>query len=146
MKVRASIAAVGTMAALGLTGAVLLPAAAGARTVTHTLTFTAVQQATANFSKTTGGSADKDVDKAGKVIGFDVLRFAFDPKTGTTSIGVALDTAGGFLYSVLHESSTPVTHGTVTGGTGTYAGATGTITAKSNKAGTRTAVTITYQT
>ncbi len=146
MKIRATIVAAGTAAALSLTGAILLPAAASAHAVSHTLTFTAVQQATVSFSKTTGGSADKDVDQAGKVIGFDVLRFVFNPKTGTASIGVALDTAGGFLYGVLHESSGPVTHGTVTGGTGAYAGATGTITATSNKAGTRTAVTITYQT
>jgi hypothetical protein len=39
-----------------------------------------------------------------------------------------------------------VAHGTLTGGTGTFAGATGTITATSNQAGNKTAVTITYHT
>jgi hypothetical protein len=146
MKIRTTIAAIGTAATLGITGAILLPAAASAHAVTHTLTFTAVQQATASFSKTTGGSADKDVNKAGKVIGFDVLRFTVNPQTGTASVGVALDTAGGFLYGVLQESGGPLAHGTVTGGTGAYAGAAGTITAKTDKAGTRTAVTITYHT
>ena len=145
MKIRATIAAVGTAATLGLTGAILLPAAASAHAVTHTLTFTAVQQATASFSTTTGGAADKDVNKAGKVIGFDVLRFAVNPQTGTASIGVALDTSGGFLYGVLQESGGPVSHGTVTGGTGAFAGAAGTITATS-KTATRTAVTIAYHT
>lgn len=147
MKIRASIAALGTVAVLGVTGAVLLPGAAGARTVTHTLSFTAVQQVATQYSSTSGGAADKDVNKAGKVIGFDVLRFVFDPKTNTASIGVAITTAGGFLYGVLHQPGTsPVAHGTVTGGTGIYAGATGTITATSNQTGSKTAVAITYQT
>jgi hypothetical protein len=145
MKIRATIAAIGTAAALGVTGTILLPAAAGAGTVSHTLTFTSVQQAQAKFSATVSGSEGKDVNKAGKVIGFDVLRFAVNPQTGTASIGVALDTSGGFLYGVLQESGGPVSHGTVTGGTGAFAGAAGTITATS-KTATRTAVTITYHT
>ena len=41
----------------------------------------------------------------------------------------------------------PAVHGRVTGGTGAFRGATGTITARNlNKAGTRTAVTIKYHT
>jgi hypothetical protein len=145
MKFRASIAAIGTAAALGVTGAILLPAAASAHAVTHTLTFTSVQQAQARFSATSTGSEDKDVNKAGKVIGYDVLNFTVNPTTGKVRAGVTLDTAGGFLYGVLQVSSSLVTHGTVTGGTGAFAGATGTITA-TNKTATRTAVTITYQT
>ena len=47
----------------------------------------------------------------------------------------------------MRESEGPVTRGTVTGGTGTYRGATGTITAKTlDKDGTKTAVIITYRT
>ncbi len=145
MKIRVSIAAIGTAAALGVTGTILLPAAAGARTVTHTLTFTSVQQAQARFSATSTGSEDKDVNKAGKVVGYDVLNFTVNPATGKVSAGVTLDTAGGFLYGTLQLSSGSVTHGTVTGGTGTFAGAIGTITAKSISA-TKTAVTITYHT
>jgi hypothetical protein len=147
MKLRASIAAIGTAVALGGTGALLPQTAATAHTMTHTLRFTAVQQATANFSKTIGGAADKDVNKAGKVIGYDVLRFSFNPKTNTTTIGVALDTMGGFLYGVLRESNGPVSRGRVTGGTGIFHRAAGTITARAlNKTGTKTAVTITYHT
>jgi hypothetical protein len=145
MKFRATIAAIGTAAALGITGTILLPAAAGAGTVNHTLTFTSVQQAQAKFSATVGGAEDKDVNQAGKVIGYDVLRFAVNPQTGTATINAAVDMAGGLLYAVLQESGGPVTHGTVTGGTGSFAGATGTITA-TNKTATRTAVTITYHT
>ena len=147
MKIRASIAAIGTVAAVGLTGAMLLPTTASAHATTHTLTFTSVQQASVQYSSTTGGSADKDVNKAGKVIGFDVARFVFNPQTNTISIGVAITNSGGFLYGALHQSaSSPVSHGTVTGGTGIYAGATGTITATSNQAGNKIAVTIKYQT
>jgi hypothetical protein len=144
MKIRATIAAVGTAAALGLTGTILLPAAAaGAGTVTHTLTFTSVQKSQVKFSSSSSGSADLDVNKAGKVIGFDMLNFTVNPATGKVAAGVTVDTAGGFLYGTLKLSSGPVIHGTVTGGTGAFAGATGTITA-TQKTATRTAVTITY--
>ena len=147
MKIRATIAAIGTVAALGITGAIVLPTAASAHATTHTLKFTSVQQASVHYSSTVGGSEDKDVNKAGKVIGFDEARFAFNPQTNTISIGVAITNSGGFLYGALHQSATsPVSHGTVTGGTGIYAGATGTITATSNKAGNKLAVTITYHT
>ena len=145
MKIRASIAAIGTAAALGMTGAIVLPAAASAHAVTHTLTFTSVAQGQAKFSATSTGFEDKDLSKAGKVIGYDVLNVTVGPTTGKVSAWVTLDTAGGLLYGTLKVSSNPVSHGTVTGGTGAFAGATGTITAKSISA-TKTAVTITYQT
>ena len=146
LRARITIAAMATAAAVGTTGAFLLPTAS-ARAVTHTLTFTSVQQATAKLSTTTQAAADKDLNKAGKVIGYDVLRFSFNPKTNTTSIGVAVDLSGGFLYGAMTESDGPVTHGTVTGGTGAFKGAAGTITAKAlDQTGTRIAVTITYHT
>ena len=147
MKIRTSIAAAGAAAVLAGTGALLLPAVASAHSTTHTLKFTAVQLSQANFSKTSGGSAEKDVNSAGKIIGYDVTNFQFNPTTNTASGGVALSTSSGFLYGALKFTSTSnVVHGTVTGGTGAYKGATGTITGIQNKAGTQTAVTITYTT
>ena len=145
MKIRTTIAAASTVAALGITGAIVLPAAASAHAVTHTLTFTSVEQAQAKFSATSMGFEDKAISKADKVIGYDVLNVTADPTTGKVSAWVTVDTAGGFLSGTLKVTSNPVTHGTVTGGTGAFAGATGTITAKSISA-TKTAVTITYQT
>jgi hypothetical protein len=143
---RVSIAAIATAAAVAGTGAFLLPAAS-AHSVTHTLKFTSVQQATASFSRTVGGGEDKDVSKAGKVIGFDVVRFSLNPKTNTASLGVAVALKGGILYGVIRETKGPVTHGKVTGGTGAFRGAAGTITARSlNKNDTKTAVTIAYHT
>ena len=145
MKVRTSIAAAGAAVVLAGTGALLLPAVASAHSTTHTLKFTAVQLAPqAKFSQTSFGKAEKDVS-AGKVIGFDVINVELNPKTNTASGGVTLSTNGGFLYGALKLTNNPVIHGTVTGGTGTFKGATGTITAKPLSK-TQTAVTVTYTT
>ena len=147
MKIRTFIAAAGAAVVLGGTGAFLIPAVASAHSVTHTLKFTAVQQKSANFSKTASGQAENDLNGTGTIIGFDVIYFVFNPKTHTASGDVTFDTNGGFLYGTLKFTKNPVTHGTVTGGTGIFTGATGTITGKSlNTSGTRTAVTITYTT
>ncbi len=146
MKLRASITAITTAAALAGTGAFLLPAAS-AKTVTRPLTFTSLQQAPVSFSATAGGEVDKDVSKTGKLIGYDIVRFSFNPQTKTVTGGVALMTRDGFLYGTLQPAEHGVTRGTVTGGTGSFKGATGTITGKDlNKSGTKTAVTITYHT
>jgi hypothetical protein len=145
MKLRSIIASIGMAAAASGAGAFLLPASASPHAVTHTLAFTSVRKDAVNFSKTSSGQADLDVNRAGKTVGYDVLHFSFNPKTGQGSGGVTLDCKGGFLYGVLRVTDSPVIHGRVTGGTGAFRGATGTITAKAlNKAGTRTAVTITY--
>jgi len=146
MKIRTSIAAAGAAVVLAGTGAVLLPAVASAHSTTHTLKFTAVTLKSANFSKTAFGSAEKDVNSAGKIIGFDVINVQVDPTTHKPSGGVTLSLNGGFMYGTLKFTNNPVIHGTVTGGTGTFKGATGTITGNQNQAGTRTAVTITYTT
>jgi hypothetical protein len=143
MKIRTSIAAAGAAVALAGAGAVLLPGVASAHSTTHTLKFTAVQLKSANFSQTAGGSAEKDVNSAGKVIGFDVINIQVDPTTHKPAGAVTLSLNGGFLYGTLKLTNNPI-HGTVTGGTGTFKGATGTITA--NQSGTRTAVAITYTT
>jgi hypothetical protein len=137
--------AVGLAAALGCTGAFALPAAANASGAEHTLTFTSVQQHSVNFSRTTIGEADNDLNGAGKVIGFDLLSIAFNPTTQTAVGNVTLDTSGGLLYGRVTFNSGPVGRGVVTGGTGSFIGATGTITARNlNKSGTRAAITITY--
>jgi hypothetical protein len=143
MKVRRSIAIVGGAGLLGA-GAFLLPAAASPGHPTHTLKFTSVALHGASFSRTSQGEADKAV-VAGKIIGFDELYSVFDPKTMTGTGRVALVTGSGFLYGTLRFGDGDVTHGKVTGGTGKFKGVTGTIVGTSlNKAGTRTAVTITY--
>ena len=144
MKIRTSIAAAGAAAVLAGAGAVMLPAVASAHSTTHTLKFTAVQLGSTQFSQTSGGSAEKDVNGAGKPIGFDAINITANPTTHQPTAGsVALSTNGGFLYGTL-KFGKAIT-GTVTGGTGTFKGATGTIAVKSLSS-TRNAVTITYTT
>ena len=144
MKLRTSLAAAGAAVVLGTSGALVLPAVASAHSATNTLKFTAVQKATAGFTRATGGIQNTDVNTAGKTIGFDMLYFA---ATSPSSVAVnyTLDTKGGFLYGTFtfHPRTGVVTNGKVTGGTGAFKGATGTITAKTIS-NTKHAVTITY--
>jgi len=149
MKNRIAIAAIATTAALGGTCAFLVPAASASPNAakTHILTFTAVQESMLNYSQTVNIVQEKDVSKAGKVIGYDMLRVVFNPKTETAKLNVVFAADGGFLYGVAGASSSPVIHGRVTGGTGIFQGAAGTILAKNlNNAGTKTAITVTYHT
>jgi hypothetical protein len=147
MKLRTSLAAAGAAVALGTTGALVLPAVASAHSATTTLKFTSVQEATVVFTKTTQGQQDTDVNTAGKTVGFNELYVAGDPATGTGAVNATVDTTGGLLYSTftVNFKTGAVTDGKVTGGTGAFAGATGTFKAKPlNKAGSKYAVTITY--
>lgn len=144
MKIRISIAA--ATAGLLCTSAFLLPALAsqqGAKT--HTVKFTSVQLKSLNLSKTSFAQSDVDINKAHKKVGFDTLNGVFDPKTNAVKIDVSFDTKGGFMYFHLHSTSPSTFAGTMTGGTGKFKHAHGTLVASNlNKSGTRTAVTITY--
>ena len=147
MKVRRSIVAAGAAVVLGGTGAALLPAVASASSATHTLAFTAVQVKSVSFTRTTGANQETDV-KAGKTVGFDMIYFAATSAT-SAAVNITVDISGGFLYgtATVSNKTGAVTNGKVTGGTGAFKGATGTIKAKAlNKAGTRHAVTIIYST
>ncbi|HEX4094884.1 MAG TPA: hypothetical protein VHZ33_39720 [Trebonia sp.] len=149
MKHRITIAAIATAAALGGTCAFLVPAASASPEAakTHTLSFTSVQEAVHNYSQTVSAQQDRDVNKAGKVVGYDLLYLVFNPKKETAKLNFTAVTSGGMVYGVASASSSPVIHGMVTGGTGVFKGAAGTILAKNlNKVGTRTSVTITYHT
>jgi hypothetical protein len=149
MKHRNAIAAIATATALAGTCAVVVPAASASASApkTHTLSFTSVQEAVHNYSQTISSQQDRDVNKAGKVVGYDLLYLVFNPKTETAKLNFTAVTSGGFVYGVASASSSPVIHGTVTGGTGAFKGAAGTIVAKNlNPSGSKTAVTITYHT
>jgi hypothetical protein len=147
MKIRTSIAAAGATVVLGSAAGLVLPAVASAQTATHTLKVTAVLSGQTLFSPTTVGRAENDLNSAGKITGFDVVYVVVNPHTGTASGDVTFDTNGGLLYGTLKITSSPVIHGTVTGGTGAFQDATGTIVGKAlNKNDTRTAITITYTT
>jgi hypothetical protein len=148
MKHRITIAAIATTAALAGTCAFVVPGASASTTAkpkTHTVSFTSVQESLVNYSRTVSSQQDRDVNKAGRTVGYDLLYIVFNPKTETARLNFTAVTSGGVVYGVASASSSPVLHGTVTGGTGIFKGAAGTLLAKNlNKAGTRTAVTITY--
>jgi hypothetical protein len=147
MKIRTAIGAAATAIALCATGALVLPAVASAHAATHTLKFVSVFKKLVIYTKTTVAEQDTDVNTAGKIIGFDELYATQTGKTtGTGDIAYAEN--GGLLYGTLILTDNGARgHGTVTGGTGTFKGATGTITFKpANTSGTKDAVTITYTT
>jgi hypothetical protein len=156
MKHRITIAAAAVATALGgacafgvsaASASPASPSAALTSAASHTLSFISVTEATHNFSQTTSSEQDKDVNKAGKVVGYDLLYFVFNPKSETAKINFTAVVAGGFVYGVATSADSPTIHGTVTGGTGIFKGASGTIVAKNlNSAGTKTAITITYHT
>jgi hypothetical protein len=146
MKLRTSLTAAGAAAVLGVTGALVLPAVASAHSSTTTLKFVSVQKATTGFTKATEGIQDTDLNAKGKTVGFDMLYVALTSASSATA-NVTVDTTGGFLYGTFNISlkTGAVSNGKVTGGTGAFVGATGTIKVKAlNKAQTKHAVTITY--
>ena len=148
MKLRTSLTAAGAAAILATTGALALPAVASAHSAPTTLKFISVTKGSTMFTKMSGGQQDTDVNAAGKTVGFDMLYFAAASAT-TGNVNVTVDTTGGFLYGTLtvNFKTGATSNGKVTGGTGNFVGATGTIKSKNlNKPGTRTAVTITYST
>ena len=147
MKIRKSIAAAGAAAVLGGTTVLLIPAAASAHDATHTLTFTAVAENSVAFTTTTEGVQDTDFNSTGTTIGFDNLYLTFTSPTAASGTAT-LDIKGGFLYATIATTNNGQTFsGKVTGGTGVFTGATGTVTAKAiNPTGTEAVVTITYST
>jgi hypothetical protein len=144
MKIRTTIAAAGAAVVLGGAAGLTVPAVASAHAAAHTLKFTAVFVNSAPFTSTNFGAQDTDVNSTGKTIGFDDLNVTYMGPSGSGH--VALDIKGGFLYGTIATTNAGKTFsGKVTGGTGPYRGATGTITAKATSS-TKTAVTITYTT
>jgi len=142
MRIRRSITAAAAAAALGTAGALLAPAAASAHNATQTLTFTSVAKNFVSYSTTTLAEQDTDLSTAGKIIGFDEVTITLGTTTNTADIVFALD--GGLLDGTLTiNRSAGTATGPVTGGTGSFAGAIGTITGTplSKK---QEAITITY--
>jgi hypothetical protein len=146
MKIRKSMVAAAAAVALGGAGAVVIPTVASAQSASHTLTFVSVTKKSIMFTKTSGGAQDTDVNAKGKTVGFDMLYFTATSST-TGSGDATVDTTGGFLYATftVNLKTGAVSNGKVTGGTGAFTGATGTLMAKAISK-TKTAVTITYTT
>jgi hypothetical protein len=145
MKLRASFAAAGAAVIVG-SSAFALPALASSHTTTHTLKFISVTKRMISFSKTSIGAQDTDVNKAGKVVGFDEIYGAATSAT-TSASDVTVVTKGGMLYGtfIYNAKTGAITDGKVTGGTGAFKGASGTFAVKAIS-NNKTAVTVTYTT
>jgi hypothetical protein len=144
MKIRNSIAAAAAAAtvALGTAGALAGPALASPHCASHTLKFTTVT-ASVTLTKISGAIEGTDVNSKGKTIGYNV---GYEVITGRTSATLSAATAvtGGLLYVTAATTDLGKTYnGRVTGGTGAFKGATGTVSAK-RITGQKLAVTIIY--
>jgi hypothetical protein len=149
-------AIIGTGAAAAIAaGAAVIPlmssaqAAAGtgrpAATV-HTYSFVSVEQKDVHYSQSTGAQGDTDVNAKGKIIGFDTVSFAANPKTQKITLYVAVSVPGGEIFGVQVASfSGPASPGTILGGSGAFKHVKGTFTSKDlNASGSKTAVTIKF--
>jgi hypothetical protein len=147
MTMRRNVIISGIGAAL-VAGIVTASSVAGASsTVTnHTIKLVSIQIASHQPSRSTAAQADVDRHR-GKVIGYDVLSEKFTSKGGVIQGSYAPPGGGNLYFEIPLYPSGPdkVLHGKVTGGSGRFAGASGTIAATPlNKAGTRTAVKIVW--
>lgn len=97
MRIRRFIAAAGAAVVVGTSGALALPVLASAHDAAHTLKFTVVTLKYVTFTRSTFGSQEKDVNSAGKTIGFDDGYVTLTGKR-TATISAAFDFKGGFLY------------------------------------------------
>jgi ribosomal protein L18 len=134
-----------TVLTLSLTGAALSAELAQASASAHTLRFTSVETAQKVLSKGHFVATDKDVE-SGKTVGFDVANGLASSKSASLIIDVAVSTHGGLIYGHCRQSlKTGALTGTVTGGTGKFRGAAGTITGHSaGNHGQNQAIVITY--
>jgi hypothetical protein len=136
----------GALVASGVGGAVALSADAstssGVGAKTHTIKFNSITKAGHQLSKNYFAGVDVD-KKKGKVVGYDTISGTFDRSTQTIHIDVAVSLKGGLLYGKVSATgpSTDLS-GKVTGGTGKFKGATGTIATHELPNGNTTQVTV----
>ena len=129
MKVRRSLL-IGAVAAatLGLVPAGLAVASAHSRSAT-TIKFVATQTAQHRSSKTTFEEVGTDT-KNGKKIGYYTLSCQLTSATAGKCGGAASFSRGMIYFSFPLSTKSNTFSGTVTGGTGAYSGAKGTVTGK----------------
>jgi hypothetical protein len=146
MKVRTLIARIGAAAVVGI-GGLLFTTAASAQSAPQILNFVSVEQNAVEYSTTTLAATDEDFSTSGELIGFAVLYFTTNPVSGEVKIHAAVAVDGGVIYGRLTgaSSTSPILTGKVTGGTGAFRDAAGTITATAQSA-TASLVTVVFTT
>ena len=116
--------------------------AADAATVRHTLRLTAVQISDV-MVRGVDVATDRDMQH-GKVTGYDVTSCRIHLSTRTATCQVAVARAGGMIVGRARINlATGAGHGVITGGTGTFSGARGTISTRATGPAT-TRVTLVY--
>jgi hypothetical protein len=109
----------------------------------HTMTFTSTSKSEVDPTATTFVS--HNVDKLnGKVIGYDLSSGNVDPDTGALTFHVAFGFKGGLVFADLKVVGGGTVSGPITGGSGKFAGVTGTITSEPPQ-GNSSRVTLRYQ-
>lgn len=139
-----TLAVGGTSALLAVTGfgASTMVNSADAALTTHHMRFTAFSDRNVRFGQSTFGGTEID-RRDGHRVGFDVISGKFNPATRHVTIYVSVARRGGLLHAKVHDVSPSRYVGTVTGGSGRFKGASGTVTAR-NLPGNGTRVIVTY--
>jgi len=108
-----------------------------------TLKFTSTTNNSVTFTDENIVNQDTDTDSAGKTIGFDTTYITpTGPTSATADAALAID--GGFLYATFSTADGLNWKGQVTGGTGKFKGATGTVTATAKSPTAPLDVTVNY--
>jgi hypothetical protein len=133
----------GAIAAGSLVSAGIGVSVAASSAPTHTLSFKSVQLTSHSLGKTGFINTGKEV-RHGKFIGNNIVDGRYDATTKTAALSIAVGLKGGLIYAHASvDNQGVISHGKVTGGTGTYKGITGTLTVTS--AGKKNKnITITY--
>ena len=124
MKIRTTLALTASAAALAGAGLLAVPATADSAAM-HTLHFrtTTIAQRMVNASFSAGVDRDNAVGGQHRFVAYDALTFR-----SASTADVALARPRGFIYAHLAFGKDGKFTGTVTGGTGRYAGSSGTVT------------------
>ncbi len=116
------------IATTALSGAGLV-GAADATSAAHTYKFVAISDKSHNLGR--NGFTGTEIDRVrGHVVGYDVITGIYNPRTQNVKIYVAVTRHGGMIFARVHNTSQTSYVGRVTGGSGKFAGAKGTLTAQ----------------
>lgn len=105
-------------------------ATADASPKVHTITGTSKSLGGGEVGKNNFAAVDAITNSKGKPIGFDAINGIVNPKTGASKLVGVLSLKGGLIYYTLSQGADNVGTGKITGGTGTYKGARGTVSSK----------------
>ncbi len=132
----------GAAALATLVGASGMQGGALAASQDHTMQFTVVPKAAQVLD---GHFAGVDVNRTdGKVVGYDTITGWYDDTAGVAHIRAAMSRKNGLFYVSARQTDAGVVTGSVTGGTGQYLNAKGTVAGHTFGSRGKSKVTITW--